>query len=215
MQDRKQLASCFTSMKNNHADINSHLDHLLRIAFQSGASRAGLIPVEEISAEEDLASLCRKPQCRNYGLAAGCPPHVSGPSGFRKLLEKMRHAIVIRIDVPSSILFSDQRHDIMKLLHETAANIERSAVEMGFTLSKAFAGSSCKKIFCHEHAECRVISDNGKCRNPQSARPSMSGYGINVSKLMTSAGWPSKMNMQQDQKDGESISWVAGLILIG
>ncbi len=202
-------------MKNNHPDINSHLDHLLRLAIQSGASRAGIIPVEEISAEEDLAILCRKPQCRNYGLAANCPPHVSGPSGFKKLLENMQHAIVIRIDVPSSILFSDQRHDIMKLLHEVAANIEQSAVEMGFTFSKAFAGSSCKKIFCHEHATCRVISENGKCRNPQSARPSMSGYGINVSKLMTSAGWSSKMDMQQDKTGDESMSWVAALIIIG
>jgi len=202
-------------MKNNHSDINPHLDHLLRLAFQSGASRAGLIPVEEISAEDHLANLCRKPQCRNYGLAANCPPYVSGPSGFRKTLENMQHAIVIRIDVPSSILFSDQRHDIMKLLHETAANIERSAIEMGFTLSKAFAGSSCKKLFCHEHDACRVISDHGKCRNPQTARPSMSGYGINVSKLMTSAGWPSKTNMQQDKTGDESMSWVAGLIIIG
>jgi predicted metal-binding protein len=202
-------------MKNSHPDINSILDHLLMLAAQSGASRAGIIPVEAISAEEDLANLCRKPQCKNYGLAASCPPHVSGPPEFRKLLEKMLHAIVIRIDIPSSILFSDQRHDIMKLLHETAAKIEQSAFEMGFTHSKAFAGSSCKKIFCHEHAACQVISGNGKCRNPQSARPSMSGYGINVSKLMASAGWPSKITKQQGETDEDSMSWVAGLILIG
>lgn len=195
--------------------MNPQLDQLIKLAIQSGASMAESIPVGNISAEEDLADLCRKPQCRNYGLGAGCPPHVSGPSGFRKLLENMKHAIVIRIDVPSSILFSDQRHDIVKLLHEIGANVELSAVEMGFTFSRAFAGSSCKKIFCHEHSECRVIANNGKCRNPETARPSMSGYGINVSKLMKAAGWSSKIDMNHAGPDSESMSWVAGLILIG
>ena len=215
MRARKQSASCITCMKNKHLETNPHLDQLLRLATQSGASRAGIIPVDDISAEENLADLCRKPQCRNYGLGAGCPPHVSGPSGFRKLLEDMNHAIVVRIDVPSSILFSDQRDDIIRLLHEITANVELSAVDMGYTLSRAFAGSSCKKIFCHEHAECRVIAKQGKCRNPKTARPSMSGYGINVSKLMSSAGWSSKMDKTHDKTDDESMSWVAGLILIG
>jgi len=192
-----------------------HLYQLVQLAIQSGASRAGIISVENISAEDDLAALCRKPQCKNYGLSASCPPYVSGPAGFKKLLENMEHAIVVRIDIPSAILFSNERLDVMRLLHEIVAGVEHAAVNMGFKDSKAFAGSSCKEIFCREYAECRVISNNGKCRNPQSARPSMSGYGINVSKLMAAAGWPSKINMHQDETNEESMSWVAGLILIG
>jgi len=202
-------------MKNNDPDLNPHLDQLLKLATQSGASRAGIISVEDISAEEDLANLCQKPQCKNYGLAASCPPHVSGPPGFRKLLKNIQHVIVVRIDMPSSVLFSNERREVVKLLHEIVASVELSAVELGYSHSRAFAGSSCKKIFCYEHAECRVISNNGKCRNPHTARPSMSGYGINVAKLMKAAGWPSKMNVHQDKTGDESLSWVAGLILIG
>ncbi len=202
-------------MKSSSPDKISYLDQLLQLATLSGASRAGIISVDDISAEDNLANLCIEPQCKDYGLSPSCPPHVSGPAGFRKFLKNKKHAIVIRIDLFSSILFSDQHREVMQLLHEIVAGVEIAAVDMGFKDSKAFAGGSCKKIFCYEHTVCRVISNNGKCRNPQSARPSMSGYGINVSKLMAAVGWSSKMNMQKDKTDDESMSWVAGLILIG
>ncbi len=196
-------------------NIESRLNDLVRRAILSGASKAAIISADTISAEDDLANLCREPQCRNYGLSPSCPPHVSGPSGFKKLLQNIKHAIVVRIEMPSAILFSDERRDILKLLHEIVASVEQAAIKTGFTDSKAFAGSSCKKIFCHEHTACRVIANNAHCRNPQSARPSMSGYGINVSKLMQAAGWPSDINMRQKEAKEESMSWVAGLILIG
>jgi predicted metal-binding protein len=202
-------------LKSNTSKKDAYLDELSRQASLSGASRAAILSTNDISAENDLANLCREPQCRNYGLSAGCPPHASGPSRFRKLLKKIQHAIVVRFDVPASILFSDQRREIFKLLHEIVAGVEQSAIEMDFSHSQAFAGSSCKRIFCHEYASCRVISNKGKCRNPQSASPSMSGYGIKVSKLMISADWSSKINMRKEETENESISWVAGLVLIG
>jgi len=189
------------------------LDQLVQLAIQSGASKAAIISTDDISTEERLANLCKEPQCKNYGLSLSCPPHVSGPAGFRKFLNNKTHAIVIRIDLLSSILFSEQRREVMQLLHEIVAGVEQVAVSMGFKNSQAFAGSSCKEIFCYEHAECRVILNNGECRHPQSARPSMSGYGINVSKLMKAAGW--SMNIQKNKTDEESMSWVAGLIIIG
>lgn len=162
--------------------------------------------------ETALADLCNESQCENYGLSPSCPPHVSGPAGFRNLQKESRHAIAIRIVVPSSALFSDERRDIMKLLHEIVANVEHAAVSMGYRNSKAFAGGSCKKIFCNDHADCRVLSEGKECRHPEWARPSMSGFGINVSELMKSCGWSGEINMRED---AGSMSWVAGLILIG
>jgi len=195
--------------------INPLLDPLVQLAMQSGASKAAIISTDDISTEERLANLCKEPQCKNYGLSLSCPPHVSGPAGLRKFLNNKTHAIVIRIDLLSSILFSEQRREVMQLLHEIVAGVEQSAVSMGYKNSQAFAGSSCKEIFCYEHAACQIISNNGKCRYPQSARPSMSGYGINVSKLMAAAGWSVEMNIQKDKTDEESMSWVAGLVIIG
>jgi len=117
------------------------------LAFRSGASGAAAISASDISVEDDLAKLCRKPRCESYGLSTSCPPYVSGPSGFRELLKSFKHGIVIKIDVPLEILLSSERSDIMKLLHEIAAGIEQAAVKTGYPASKAFAGGSCKKSF--------------------------------------------------------------------
>jgi predicted metal-binding protein len=197
-------------MSLKSADLN--LNELVRLAHSLGASDAGIISPSDIVVENALAALCNESQCENYGLSPSCPPHVSGPSGFRKLQKHSQHGIAIRIVVPSSALFSDERTGIMKLLHEIAANVEQTAIKMGCSDSKAFAGGSCKKIFCNDHATCRVLSESKECRHPESARPSMSGFGINVSELMKTCGWDGEIKMPED---ADAMSWVAGLILIG
>ena len=103
----------------------------------------------------------------------------------------------------------------MRRLHEVTAGIEQAAVRAGYHGSKAFAGGSCKKIFCRDQAECRVLSEGGECRHPQYARPSMSGFGINVSELMRVCGWPADINTHDSTGDSDEMSWVAGLVLIG
>ncbi len=199
--------------RETKSGIRQSLENLVDFAYRSGAN-AKVISAIDIVVEENLAKLCKKPQCDNYGLSASCPPHVSGPSGFRKLQRKCKYAIVIKFDVQSTALFSNERNDIMKLLHEVVAGIEHEAVKMGYLGSKAFAGGSCKKIFCQDHVFCRLVSDDGKCRNSRYARPSMSGFGINVSELMHSAGWPAEINVRETDHDQESMTWVAGLVMI-
>jgi predicted metal-binding protein len=192
-----------------------HLSELIYMAKRLGASDAGIIFSADIEVNEDLAALCSGDHpCSNYGLSSSCPPHVPGPPRFLQWKNSSKYSIVVRIDVPSVVMFSEERHEVMQLLHEIVAGIELKAVEMGYNDSKAFAGGSCKEIFCREHAACQVISRHGKCRNPLHARPSMSGFGINVAKLMQSAGWPVKKQILEDKSDTESMTWVAGLILL-
>ena len=193
------------------------LNDLTRLARRLGASEVGITSASHVPVEDHLANVCRDIRCETYGLSPSCPPHVSGPSGFRELIKKTRYAIVIRIDIPSSIMFSNERREVMGLLHEIVSSVEQEAVRMGYTESKAFAGGSCKKIFCREHAACRVLSEQGECRNPQTARPSMSGFGINVLKLMQKAGIPGDKSPTPDETGyhGETMSWVAGLVMVG
>jgi predicted metal-binding protein len=188
---------------------------LLRLAYRSGASSAALISVKDISVEDHLADLCREPKCPDYGLSQRCPPHISGPSGFRQYAQKISCALVVRIDVPSYVMFSDEGTDVMRLLHEMVAGIERAAIASGFPQSKAFAGGSCKRIFCREHKYCRVLSGKGECRHPESARASMSGFGINVKGLMRAAGWPTGAGNNSEESGKEPMTWLAGLIMIG
>lgn len=194
---------------------STKLGDLVRLARQLGASDAAVIPSSVISVEDELSKLCREPQCQNYGLAASCPPHVCGPSGFRKLLKEFELALVFKIDVPSRALFSNERKDIFGLLHEIAATIEQSAARMGYVNSKAYAGGSCKNIFCNDHPACRAIGEGGECRFPEKARPSMSGFGINVSKLMKAAGWTLERADRKAPAASDSTASVCGLVLVG
>jgi len=201
-------------IKDDQNKIQTDLEELMQLACRLGASDAAVIPTSEISVEDDLAKLCREPQCENYGLSASCPPHVAGPDGFRKLQKKNQHAVFFKIDVPSEILLSSQRREIFQLLHEIAADIEQAAVKMGYSHSKAFAGGSCKKLFCRDHIDCRLVAEGGACRNPQRARPSMSGFGINVSKLMKSAGWHLDRITRDTDPDDVPMGSVSGLVLV-
>jgi len=197
--------------RNNKEAID--LEPLVRLSFSLGASKARVISSNDILVEKNLAELCVN-NCENYGLSINCPPHVSGPEGFCQIKKNCRHAVVLRIDLPSAILFSSERGEIMQLLHEIVSEVEQAAIQTGYVQSKAFAGGSCKKIFCHDHAECRVLSKNGECRYPR-ARPSMSGFGINVSELMKTCGWSPDVHARASESKTDSMSWVAGLILIG
>jgi predicted metal-binding protein len=202
-------------MKNGQQIDPADLRELTELACRLGASNAKVISTSEISIEDDLANLCKEPRCENYGLSAGCPPHVVGPSGFRKLLETFEQAVVFKIDVPSEILLSSDRCEVFRALHEIAASIELTATEIGYHHSKAYAGGSCKRLFCQDYTYCRVVKEGGECRNPRQSRPSMSGFGINVSKLMQLAGWTMNRVTQHTRPDENSIATVCGLVLIG
>jgi len=56
------------------------------------------------------------------------------------------------------------------------------------------------------------FSPSGK---PGLARPSMSGFGINVSKLMKAAGMPYGMITHESEETKTSMATVCGLVIIG
>ncbi len=190
------------------------LKELLCLAETLGASKVELLDPEVIIVEDRLAMFCREPQCQFYGLAPSCPPHVAGPDGMRKMLKKSRYVVVVKIDVPSSILFSDQRRELMQLLHEIVAGVELAALEKGFGQSKGFAGGSCKDLFCHAYPHCQFLSKERRCRYPEISRSSMSGFGVNVARMIEVAGWEEGICMQENASEMGNMSWVAGMILV-
>ncbi len=187
---------------------------LFQMAHESGANGVGMIDASEVPVVDSLATLCGETPCPAYGQGNNCPPHVSGPEGFRKLMEEMDYALVFRIDVPEAVMFSNDRNELFALVQETVAAIEDAAVHVGYPRSKGFAGGSCKTIFCQDHDACRVLREKRKCRNPQKARPSMSGFGINVGELLKKAGIQ-KDNLSSRPDDEEAMTWVAGLVMLG
>ena len=198
--------------KTANAIPSFKLYDIVRFALSKGASNAHAVASADILVEEKLAKLCAT--CPSHGFSPSCPPHVSGPAGFRKLQKQLPCAVAIRLVVPLSALFSAEKQGLGRFLHELTSGIEAYAVGMGYTDSRAFAGGSCKSIFCRDHSDCRRLS-GGLCRHPEHARPSMSGFGIDVLDLMKKCGWPAGFGGTKTTDGGESMSWLAGLVLIG
>ncbi|GAB6906381.1 Metal-binding protein-like protein [Desulfosarcina cetonica] len=188
------------------------LDDLVRLAVSLGASTAIPIDCRSIVVEDHLAALCAPPGCPNFGSAASCPPHVGGPPWFRALLAGFHWGIFFKIDLPIQAMTGSQRPAHFRQLHHIAARIEKAAVEWGCAHARAFAGGSCKELFCADVPTCDVVQDGKPCRHPNVARPSMSGFGINVFQLMETVGWLSR---QPSGTDGaEDTSAIAGLVLV-
>lgn len=191
------------------------LESFCRVAIANGASDVAILAADRIVVEEELAAFCSRGSCENYGLAMSCPPKVEGPAFFRELCRSYEKALVLRITVASAILMGSGRREVMQFLHQAAAEVELEAKRAGWTRARAFAGGSCKAIFCEEKPVCKVLGEKGPCRHPHKARPSMSGFGINVGKLMDDCGWPAKITAADAAVDGEAMSWVAALVLLG
>ena len=190
-------------------------DQLVEIARSLGASDACLIPSSDLTIDDRLAAKCLEPKCPNYGLSYSCPPYVKGPDHFRKLLHSHPLALVLRLIIPAAILLSWERIEVGRALHEIVARLESEAMAMGFSRTKAFAGDSCKVLFCNEHLSCRRIAEDGSCRHPDLARPSMSGFGLDVFEMIQSSGWETNLDPDPEIDPEERLSWVAGLVLLG
>jgi len=198
---------------NDHRNKKS-MEQLQEFALHIGATRVKLLPTDKVCIEDRLASFCLDPKCPHWGQSMSCPPHISGPDGLREILQSCKYVLVLRIEIQSESLHGADRPEVMRLLHEITAEVEKEAIRLGFTKSMGLAGGSCKPSFCHDQLHCRVLEEQGECRHPEHARQSMSGYGVDVGKLMQAAGWSTNLFTTSDENGDEQLSWVAGLVLL-
>jgi predicted metal-binding protein len=130
------------------------------------------------------------------------------------LLETFTDAVVLKIEVPVQALRSGRCEDFFRRLHRIAAQVERRAVALGWPQAQSFAGGSCKQLFCPEHSDCPVLTGSGSCRHPRSARASMSGYGIDVTRLMAAAGWTFCPVTSTPDSDEAPTGSICALVLV-
>jgi predicted metal-binding protein len=120
----------------------------------------------------------------------------------------------VKIELPISVMFSDERNGVMQVLHQTVAAVEQKAIEVGFKNSKGFAEGSCIELFSGEHETCTVVAEDKPCRHIELARPSMSGFGVDATLLMKSSGWSGSKAEQLDLSYKDATSWLAGLVML-
>jgi len=187
---------------------------LLHYARELGVGDARLIEAADIQVEDHLAQICKDPGCPAYGQGANCPPHVMKPDAFRQLLGQFPRALVFKFDVPTEVLLGEGRFEVSRLVHETAAALERHALTCGWSAARGLAAGSCKRIFCAGQNTCRVIADSGPCRHPDLARPSISGLGVNFFELARTVGWPMAKITRESDPSQVPMGLMAGIVLL-
>jgi predicted metal-binding protein len=175
-----------------------------------GVSDVRIIPASKISVEEQFAEICKNDRCPGYGSAPSCPPYVMSSKKFKDIISSYHSALIFKFEIPTSILFGNERNEVLYLLHETASAMKDFSLNNGYIDAMAIAAGSCKQIFCERHNACTVITDSGKCRHPKKACPSMSGLGVNFNKISKLLGW----DKDSTKKNEEPTSNMVGIVLL-
>ena len=204
----------YVSPGRSNSKLTVWSEYLIQQALALGAHGAATISPDQVPIQDNLADLCAELKCDGYGQSMSCPPQVAGPAWFRARLAQSALVLAFKFDVPTQILHSSQRWDLFGLLHQTAAGLEDIARQAGFENSFSLAGGSCKNIFCSSHYQCQVLSAGGPCRNPDSARPSMSGYGVNVKDLAGALNWPMESTVSDPTAGQMPTALLAGMVVV-
>ncbi len=192
---------------------NTRFVKLQKKALELGASDAKIIAVDGIPVEDEVVEMCKAHLCKGYGKSANCPPHVMGPGQAREWIEKYETALFFKIDVSPQILLSEDRFETFKSVYIIASRLEASARDEGFQLARGLAAGSCKPVFCKGRA-CEALTEEGECRYPSLARPSMEAVGINVFKLSEDVGWDIYLILKASDPATVPKGMLAGLVLL-
>jgi len=144
--------------------------------------------------DERVTAKCCYPKCGNYGTNANCPPYAMDVEQMRKVVDRFRYAIFIRLEVPSGEMAGEgvlrQRSQIPSLIkiHEIVSRVEAEAFYDGYHLALGFGGGSCKLAFC-PNDECSALIPGQPCRHPLRARSAMEAVGMDAFRMAAKVGW--------------------------
>jgi predicted metal-binding protein len=177
----------------DEAQLIQDLERYKEQALASGASRVKIIPTDEIPVDERVTLKCQVPRCFGYGVSAHCPPNTLKPAELRTYLEMYKWAVFFALDVPSEVIVRDkatikERVAAYQDVYQIVTDIESMAFYDGHYLAFGFGAGSCRHTFCGLQKDCEALKGN-KCRFSLRARPSMEAVGIDVYKMVASAGW--------------------------
>jgi len=206
------------SLAVDEAQIAGDLRKYQEKAIELGATRAKIVLTDEIPVDERVTMKCQIPLCFGYGVSANCPPNTIKPAELRTLLEKYRWAVFFVKEIPSEVVVRDKAtikervaayQDVYKIVN----GVESAAFYDGHYLAFGLGAGSCRHTFCGLQEDCAVMKGT-KCRFSLRSRPSMEAVGIDVYKMVISAGW-SIYPIGSDAKPDEIPCGVlAGIIIV-
>jgi len=200
------------------AQVAADLEKYREKALELGATRAKIVRVEEIPVDERVTMKCQIPLCFGYGAGANCPPNSMKPAELRSHLAKYEWAIFFVKEIPPEVVVRDkatikERVAAYQEVYKIVNSVESAAFYDGHYLAFGFGAGSCRHTFCGLQEDCAVLKGT-KCRFSLRSRPSMEAVGIDVYKMIVSAGW-SVFPIGSDARPDEIPCGVlAGIIIV-
>ncbi len=180
-------------MGNTSTDENA----LRNLALECHMIDPKVINVRKIVLAEWVRWKCRY-GCPDYGKWLKCPPYSPTPHETRALLREYKRALIFRIKVEEGYTGTH----IVGNVYKSLSNLERKVFLSGYRKALALGGGECD--LCEA---CNIQS--GICRNPETARPSMEGCGIDVFQTAKLAGY--KLTILKNKE--EQFTWF-GIVLV-
>jgi predicted metal-binding protein len=158
------------------------------VALHEGFRRAVLVPATSIvtAAWARMKCACG---CSIYGQNLQCPPHGMESPATKDLLRSYAWALILEGTPPG------------REFHEKLLRMEKRAFLAGFHKAFVLAAGPCPV--------CSKCPEDGLCRYPNQARPSMEGSGIDVYSTVRNAG----LNLKPVTDKAHYVKYI-GLLLL-
>ena len=163
-------------------------------SIELGASDAKVITTDKVIIDERVLAKCTYPRCPRYGTNANCPPYAMSLDQLRKVLNKFRYAIFLKLEVPAGDTAGVEARNknltvpYQRKLSEITAKIEAEAFYDGYHLALAFGSGPCKALFCAD-VECRALVAGQACPHRLKARSPVEAVGMDAYTMAAKVGW--------------------------
>ncbi len=158
-----------------NANINNIKQKLYKEINSNNNIKICEIKTSDICFEERVKLKCF--YCNNYNKKWTCPPKIPKVDYQKIIQEEYTHGLILCYTEPiSEENFEIVRSRTTNKLHSILLKAEKFLYEENKVLVLSFIGGSCKL--------CKNGCNPERCNNPQLARISMEGAGINVIKTV-------------------------------
>ncbi|RLE99338.1 MAG: hypothetical protein DRJ57_02465 [Thermoprotei archaeon] len=146
------------------------------------------IPIKEVVVRDWVRLKC-KYGCGSYGKRLTCPPYSPTPEEMRRVLKEYEVGLLVKFG--PSVIEGGAREGVN--VHEVMFKLERAAFLRGYY--PAFWLSVWPL-----HPVPRMQCEEGICRKPHMARPSMEACGIDVYAAVKNVGLELRVVASYDQR---------------
>lgn len=149
------------------------MEHLIDAALRAGATKATVIPVEQIVLSADFYKICESNGCGNFGRCWMCPPFLGDIEELMAKVRSYSHGLLYQ-----TISEIEDSFDIEGMFEAGCRHAQLSQrMEKEMELPEGHLHLSCGG--CRLCERC-AKKDDLPCRYPDQALASMEGYGIDV-----------------------------------